>query len=590
MLITSANSDLTSQDVVSLEVVNAGVDQALKVIWHLQHIASLLLVYRNASPAFLINKLPNEILAMVFCEASWKDPAAMFAISQTCARWRRLALHTPEMWSVVELRKWEHNGSWAPNFQYLPATMNTVLTRQIMQRSSPLGVRMTIPCDARGRDDHSKSNHIPSLILTQDFLPRLVELDISTRVDYVGQMSWLENNPAPVLQKLSIKARQHPTRAHGPQVLRSIFAGKTPNLESIRLSGLRVAWDSAAFPSKLKMLTIDEKFGLWGNPGYRDGFPWPEHPRYTSDHSVISVLQSCPELEVLSLRRCSNLRCGYSDGNHIPLVQVPRLRKLLLQNAIVDSVHVLSALSSLVAVPSLQVRCDVKSHALDEPLPRLSHLPTSVFDVLASVSSIIVSATAVRASRNAIDHNGLDNADVTIDLYCHSLEDTFSLLESSTQDSTVVDNIFTELIPYLPLVHIRHLKLMYTPTRKRKPIQCSTVVDVINSLPNLQHLALENFTSHSNADEDIAHLWEALTSACRRYPGMLLQQLQSVHVKGCYLSCVAFVDFICNRLFLPEFRSLEVVHVTFDVMNDTTEEAVRGAVPHVVWKDVQTFR
>lgn len=314
-----------NKDATSMEALNTGFQQASATIYHAQHIISMLLTCRNASPMLLVAKLPDDTPAMIFCEASRHDPAAMFAISQTCSHWRRLALHTPKMWAIVDLKAWD------PNYEYCShKTLHLELMRSVFTRSAATEKTTLLAGVFWGVFCYAISGYLytESLNIIHDCLVHLVDLNISITPEDLMQISWLEDLPAPTLRSLSIRVKQEVDFC--PLTVRKLFAGNAPHLKYVRLFGFRVAWDLDTFPRNLQTLIIDEDFDMRQFPDEEDEDEVRlDHPRFAHDDSITSILQLSPDLEVLTLSRCSNLRCGYS-GQAIDPISLPKLRRLTL--------------------------------------------------------------------------------------------------------------------------------------------------------------------------------------------------------------------------------------------------------------------
>ncbi|TCD61651.1 hypothetical protein EIP91_008119 [Steccherinum ochraceum] len=357
----------------NLMQLGSAVKDAREAIWHLKHITSHLLIQRNASPGFLINKLPNEVLAMVFCEASRIGPITMFAIAHTCSRWRHLAFRTPYMWTTVDLRCFKPRNT-AYSFTQRVGVLHPKLAHMILTLSKDSPMSVYYP-------DTREMNKQGFLIRTLDvvmpsILNRLVEMIITVGAQYATRIPCvLETTPAPVLRKLSLKILDNPCH-----IFKRLFAGETPQLKTLRLSSCRLPWNDEAYPASLEELIVDEGFDLWSEEfPYQsedefEGVPVLAHlndPRYALDRTVASALQKLQRLRTLKLDSCSNLACGISNRDPVQPASLSKLRSLKLRNGFADSVAVLTSLS-IGKISTLLIRSDAKTRGEDNTVPTLS--------------------------------------------------------------------------------------------------------------------------------------------------------------------------------------------------------------------------
>ncbi|KAH8100157.1 hypothetical protein BXZ70DRAFT_940621 [Cristinia sonorae] len=577
----------------NMALLDAGVAQANDAIQHLQHIASLLLIYRNESPSFLINRFPNDVLAMIFCAASRHDPATMFAVSQTCARWRRLSLRTPEMWSVVSLYGWFC--SEKDRFAMPRKTMHPELVDLVLRRSAQ--AKMTI--HYYPRDDAPYSFHSSSLDKIELSLSRLVELDIALEAVYASKSKWLVTTPAPVLQKLALYATHY---EYSPVMLPQLFAGEAPSLQVLCLVGLRIPWNPDTFPRNLTELVVDEEFDLWENAyfeGSDDGAgEYPpsarlDHPRYMNDRSIVSVLVNSPNLEVLVIRSCSNIRCGYSTSSRIEPISLPKLRTVEVQNSGIDNIHILKALS-VTKLNTLSIKCGVKTNTEPDVLPLLSHFPDIVFDHLAMTRHIFVSAASVSGFYEVNTPIKEQDAHIRINLFCPRMEEdrrNYWYLLNQAPRVRPVENVFTELLKRLPGLQLDALRLVARSTSKRRAITFKTVVEVLMQQPNLQHLLLDGFLVGVKAG-GMPLLWKSLASAYTRNPdSLLLGQVQTIQLRNCHLHREHFLQLLNTPNCWSRLRKLRFANVTLDSVDtdNELEKAARSKARHLVWENVRVY-
>jgi len=576
---SQSSSSAPAADLVSWEFNLTRLQQTSDEI---EHIRRLLLYHRNCSPGLIINKLPDDVLAMVFCEASRRDSFSMFALSQVCTRWRYLALRTPKMWSAIEL------GLQKTRFDTLPEN----LIRLVLDRSR----------DADMAVFHFHEDLLPSRYhaasldtMLQSCSSRLVDLSIKIEAR-ASECSLLSDLPAPALQRLMITARL--TSRNLPVILPRICAGQTPKLETIHLRGMRLPWDPTVFPTRLKELVVDEEYDLWSHHGsYWD----PESRlqrtsidkytlRHAQDRSIVAVLRHCASLEVVSISRCSNLRCGPkpSVGDSAQPASLPYLRTLILRNSILDSAHILEAIDAS-GIQKLTVQCDVlTSWSGDDRTtsPGLHHLPRIVFDHLALARSMAIDDCCLYASYSGTGHTGPNGEpNICIKLFCAQLQLTGSLM--GLQDAS--------------LPHVRYLRFM------RCISKAETVHDAVlhdwpdyiislqsTCLSNLQHFSISGFTTAH--DSGATRRWDPTSGDILRvfeqdqHSGILLRQLRTLEIKNCDVSRHDYHKFFlrCREL-VPTLRFLRVVDTTFDILPSGVriERDMRRKFPHVVWENVR---
>ncbi|TCD60024.1 hypothetical protein EIP91_010866 [Steccherinum ochraceum] len=587
--------------------LHSGVNQVYTIIHHLRHVSSLLLYQRNGLADILINKLPNEVLAMIFCHASRYNSAAMFAISWTCSRWRTLALRTAQMWSVVNLRAWKHDFSL---WHHLP--ISSPFMELIMERSGSSTMALQhFPSgevyreDEDDEDDKSSEDSETWLPFVEEgrnplqYIPslmhRLVELNIRMHYPNFRTTTWLEYCPAPVLQKFALDLTEGCEDEPGfPHIARRLFAGEAPQLRVLKLTGLRLPWCSDVFPSGLKYLSIDEGF----NPAdFKEvdveEIAHPDHPRYALDKTLRSVLEHCRGLEELSLQRCSNLQCGSSAEPEGP-VCFPNLHTLALKNSVLASVYILRLIRPG-KIGRLHISCDVQTIWGDTTLPRLSHFSEVVSDYFTMVQSLTVTPTSVYGSYSVEGFTSPENSDICIDLYDRQLESEDYIRHPYRRKKVQhVNNVLVELVKHVPLPQVHNLRVMHTKTVRRRSVAASVVARLLEHVPPLAHFVLEGFRAETKKDGpdsqigSLPSLWERILARRNEPQGQkdVLSCLQSIQIKNCYLDEQVFIRFLRDgREHTPNLRSVGVEHSTLDSEPDSTERIVRELVQDVSWMD-----
>ncbi|KAI0266226.1 hypothetical protein BC834DRAFT_1032827 [Gloeopeniophorella convolvens] len=199
-----------------------------------------------------MNRFPPEILLQVF-EFVGSGPAIL-PLAQVCRRWRHLALSSPTLWSVIG----EH------------ARMIPLLLER--SQDSPLHVRGMVT----SRGDSALLRCLPYL---SSAMHRLVSFEAVFRARIQDPFAGL-THAAPALRRLHITAPPH-SEMSKPRAMDMLFAGGMPSLRGLLLERC-LPWANCLSPA-LTSLTLTNTSDLG------------------SYDEVLSCLQSCPHLEVLTL-------------------------------------------------------------------------------------------------------------------------------------------------------------------------------------------------------------------------------------------------------------------------------------------------
>ena len=334
----------------------------------------------------------------------------MFAVSHTCIGWRTLALHTPEMWSNVELSAWDRSEE---GVSFTSATMHEQLATLILKRSGNADMSVY-----HFPDETTDSLRLParyssaSLDIIQGSRTRLVKLSITVDLTFL-QNEWLQIYSAPKLRELSIRLGLKKQKKSSFQLVMvpSLFGGDMPGLESLQMLGFRLPWKASVFPRTLKVLQVDEKLDLWSNyyfdPEHTDPAVVPpsalsSHSRYAEDAGILSVLIHCTELEALTIRRCSNLRGGSQHMDSLRPTLLVKLHSLTIENSISDNSYILGLVGPH-KLSNLSISCGevvTDPALLDCYRPRLFELLEVVFNFhLAIYPSLAATNTTIHGSQ-----------------------------------------------------------------------------------------------------------------------------------------------------------------------------------------------
>lgn len=191
-----------------------------------------------------VNKLPPEVLAMVFKHLMLRqeprdivnppDRITWPVVSRVCGYWRRTALYTPELWTVIQTPEHGTRGaSSCREFALLSLTRSGSL---------PLSVH-----HSDGDGDASETIKWEDIL---PFLPRVQDLSLNcTTLDHMGLLS----SPAPMLQTFA---------AYVSDANRGLdlFGGwQTPRLETLFMFGSS-AWQRLSIRHLRRLVIADQTF------------------------------------------------------------------------------------------------------------------------------------------------------------------------------------------------------------------------------------------------------------------------------------------------------------------------------------------
>ncbi|TFK63597.1 hypothetical protein BDN72DRAFT_963813 [Pluteus cervinus] len=216
-------------DELSLEDVYKQID---KEITQLQERLCSLRTFRNSLPP--ISKIPTEILSKIFSESQEPikssfldevDLRSRFCISWVCRHWRRTALATPNLWTIIS--KKNRNSAIDIDFaqQFLVRSRDLKISVNIFQPTRDL---LSILASHMHRTEHLRMVDVP-MTLESDILflhptPVLFSLDLSnTHIPYESDPE--PSGIVPQLHHLSISAMHFETPS--PLI--------TPTLRSLRI-------------------------------------------------------------------------------------------------------------------------------------------------------------------------------------------------------------------------------------------------------------------------------------------------------------------------------------------------------------------
>ncbi|KAK0469298.1 uncharacterized protein EV420DRAFT_1258008 [Desarmillaria tabescens] len=367
----------------------------------------------DSSSNLPIDKLPNELLAKIFYLAAMETRhdsiPAPFIISQTCQRWRTVALSTSDLWKFISFN------FPLSSIQYLRA--NSMLSRS---PTFPLDLLMDFrdPSWDWEEEPHGfTSNGMRSVIrLLEPHINRLQDVDIlldtwAPMHTFLLETQKLDVASLPALKRLSLSRCNAYFALKGqifqPQHLRDplpLFGGiPLPGLNHLSLVGVHVDWSAAA--SSLSNLTsLELKYHA------PDVLPtWKEFADLIAgspDLRHLSVIGSCPGgaagSTLISALMLSHFTLGFVDVDDavqfVSSMHFPALESLSLED-IRNALDPFQAMQDASALLECFVRVTnstiplhgIRSLKLNEIYTTKEEALDSFFSILSSVTEMDLS-------------------------------------------------------------------------------------------------------------------------------------------------------------------------------------------------------
>ncbi|KAK0451564.1 hypothetical protein EV421DRAFT_1043353 [Armillaria borealis] len=368
----------------------------------------------DSSSTLPIDRLPNELLAKIFFLAAKETRhdtiPAPFIVSQTCRRWRNVALSTGDLWKFI-------------SFSFPLSSIQYLRANSMLSRSStfPLDLLMDFrdPSWDWEEEPHGfTSNGMRSVIrLLEPHFNRLQDVDIlldtwAPMHTFLLETRRLDVASLPALKRLSLSRCNAYFALKGeifqPQRLRDslpLFGGiPLPGLNHLSLVGVHVNWSIAA--SSLSNLTsLELKYHA------PDVLPtWNEFTDLISgspDLRHLSVIGSCPcgaaGSTLISALTLSHFTLGFVDIDDavqfVSSMHFPALESLSLED-------VRSALDPIETVQDAAplLECFIRMSSSTIPLHRLRCLKLNEInasqEALDSFFSILSSVTEMDLSES----------------------------------------------------------------------------------------------------------------------------------------------------------------------------------------------
>lgn len=272
-----------------------------------------------------IQRLPVEIISLIFIIGSEQDTNFPITVSHVCSSWRHVALHTPALWRHIALGPQEDQ--WRERI--LRAKACSLDIQLSPWRITRLGFR-------RSQYLYAYSVHWYMQVATP-YIRRWRSLDIefSNYEPFLWRASLANcSSPAPLLEELSLVYRNN----DDPQEY-FLFAAYAPRLRRLTVDGISLVW----IPS------------LFGNLTFLDY----THHNFTSGHqavhNVISILRVTTQLITLHILFPQG-PVPYLPARTEPVtrrVSLMELKELVLKVDGHDIPFELASLISLVSSPKL---------------------------------------------------------------------------------------------------------------------------------------------------------------------------------------------------------------------------------------------
>ncbi|TFK27992.1 hypothetical protein FA15DRAFT_665747 [Coprinopsis marcescibilis] len=280
-------------------------------------------------PAHFVQRLPVEILALVFIHGSEDDAYFPVIVSHVCKAWRKIAMRTPALWRRITLspkeRMWKERIRRAKacslDIQLLPTKAHT--------RSEPRHADL---------DPYSIQWHM-HLVLPHIARWRSLEIVFPEYGPYLWKAALsrccaTRGVPAPLLEDLRLVYR-----ANDDPEEYTLFSGSSPNLRSATVNGIRLKW----LPSLFANLTFLD----YTHHGFTAG-----HQAVQDVIEILAVSTSLSELRLTFPRK--PLASLPSRNEPVKTrVSLPKLQSLHLRVEGKDIPFELAQIATLLSTPSL---------------------------------------------------------------------------------------------------------------------------------------------------------------------------------------------------------------------------------------------
>ncbi|KAI0782187.1 hypothetical protein C8Q75DRAFT_533927 [Abortiporus biennis] len=377
------------------------LDNIIMVLHHLQQRLS---IRRNAMASF-IRKLPDDLLLEVFLHLGLnvKDK---IAVAQTCARWRKLSLQSPCLWTSLDLSS-------------LPAR----ILGTTLERSD--GLPLTITC--------STSNmHLDQVLPSALHRIRILDLRLQNpSKDYQESCpDWLGlNSPSTTVDDLRITS--HYREVHLPHDLLQHY----PRLTKLSLTNCRMSFSPGVY-TNLKKLHI-QQFGRVHT--------------YHADVDLLHVFVDSPDLEDVALVGCSAVGSHPWD-NQFGTLPLLHLRRMYLK---LTPLCLRRIMSSVVASPNLE-----SIRIISTPAPNGRHDPLTFVSANSLLSPFLRDAKSLSIDTRHGQLGMIGYMDPDMEKQTFEIRDSDMLAEASS--------FLSSLLKFYPMPSVRRIRIKAVGPRFRK--------------------------------------------------------------------------------------------------------------------------
>ncbi|KAG2010079.1 hypothetical protein CC2G_012927 [Coprinopsis cinerea AmutBmut pab1-1] len=280
-------------------------------------------------PAHFIQRLPVEILALIFIQGAQDDVYFPVTVSHVCRAWRRIALRTPALWRRITLGPQER--MWKERIKRARACSLDVqlLPTKSRSRSEPRHADL---------DPYSIQWHM-HMVIPHIARWRSLEIVFPEHGPYLWKASLsrccaTRNAQAPLLEDIQLSYRAN----DDPEAF-TLFSGSAPKLRSATLDGIRLNW----LPSLYSNLTFLD----YTHHGFTAG-----HQAVQDVINMLTVSSQLRELRLTFPRKpvvCLPCR----DDPVKTRVVLPKLKCLHLRVEGKDIPFELAQIATLLVTPSL---------------------------------------------------------------------------------------------------------------------------------------------------------------------------------------------------------------------------------------------
>jgi hypothetical protein len=219
-----------------------------------------------------INRLPNELLALIFSYGSqfpyydlrypltplpsFKSPSLMDTVMCVCQRWRQLAMHTPSCWTSILVTRSRSDIDRLPSIADFQKPMNSL--SHALQRSTTLPLDVTLDCT------HISTKTVIAQLAPESERWRSLSIIVPTMQNLHTILSYFKDIEAPTLESLEITAHKFHD-GDLPAVSPHPFFKSTPRLSTVRLNRVGLRWSASPLRN---LTTLELCFILW--PSHTD--------------------------------------------------------------------------------------------------------------------------------------------------------------------------------------------------------------------------------------------------------------------------------------------------------------------------------